>query len=209
MASVCVEPQSRIVRATHVPVLAIVKGFRGYKPEEEKGVRKAEVVEDEALKKLKAAWKACHYSCGEHGTYRMMHEAVKTLKYSAKDIENVSVALAEFQNEVRFSEKAGLFLSALVNNGEDSEFVIHTAHFARPIGYLGYQNTKNITVDGDVGEMLGDRMDGGSIFVRGNASYYVGWMMKSGIITVGGNASHAVGTGMDGGEIHLNGDYAG
>ncbi|NYZ74268.1 hypothetical protein H0O00_03935 [Candidatus Micrarchaeota archaeon] len=205
MASVCAEPQPRIARA-NAPALAMANRFSRYKPEEEKAVRKVEVVEDETLKKIKEAWKACNYDFDSAHTYAKMLEAVKKLEYSAKDVENFSIALAEFQDEEMFPDKAGLFFTVLINYGKDSDYVIHTAHLAEPIDYLGYYNTKNITVKGNTRYRVGYGMKGGTIAVEGNAGQFVGETMKCGIITVGGNADDNVGEMMEGGTIRVNGN---
>ncbi|NYZ74491.1 hypothetical protein H0O00_05080 [Candidatus Micrarchaeota archaeon] len=220
-----------------IPALAMANRFSRYKPETERAVRKVEVVEDKTLKKMKDAWKSCGYVYSDK-YYPEMLETVKKLEYSAKDVEKFSIALAEFRGErasahefgivLGFVHKAGFFLSALMNNCKDSEFVVHTNHLAKPIIYLGYRNTKNIIVNGNVGDYLGEymeggtitvegtagdrvgcSMEGGTIIVKGNAGDEVGYAMEGGTITVKGNAGDDVGERMNGGEIHLNGGYNG
>jgi len=213
----------RIVRVS--PVVAAGSRFEKYKPEEEKGVRKVEVKEDEVLRQLKAAWGKYRPRFYEE-YYPDALKAIRNISYSASDVEKFSLALVEFQGEERFSDKAGLFLSALINNGKDIHYVIHTEHLAE-VFYLGTKNTKNIIVNGNAGSMVGDQMEGGSIIVNGNAGYgvgghmeggtiivngtagdHVGVRMKGGAITVNGNAGNDVGTGMmEGAVIHLNGGY--
>ncbi|NYZ74492.1 hypothetical protein H0O00_05085 [Candidatus Micrarchaeota archaeon] len=180
--------------------------FSRYRPEEEKAVREIEVVEDKTLKKMKDAWKACNVTDEAPDDYSKILKKVKKLEYSAKDIENVSLALVEFQSEENFQWKAGAFLSALMNNSKDTEFVIHTAHLAEPIDYLGYKNTKSITVIGNIGRDVGGLMKDGDIMVDGNAGEAVGVSMKGGTITVNGNAYGYIGQEMDGGTIMVNGD---
>ncbi|MDD5171993.1 MAG: hypothetical protein PHF60_03065 [Candidatus ainarchaeum sp.] len=183
--------------------LAMVKGFKGYGPEQEHAVRVPEVREDDVLKQLRQAWK--EYAAGgrvqskaERTKIALMFEKID---YSADDIENFSIALAEFQDAEDFSNKAGLFLSALMNNCKDSDFTIHTCHLAVPLHLLGHHNTKNITIDGDAGYYLGDTMDGGSITVKGNAGSWVGTGMTSGTITIEGNAGDCAGAHASGPDI--------
>ena len=216
----------------NAPALAMAKGFKGYKPEEEKIVRKAEVVEDEALKQLKDAFRKLKYrsstSNGLHlareALYWKALEGIMQIGYSASNIERFSLALAEFQNEKLFGQKAGFLLSALMNNAEASDFVIHTRHLQLPPDYLGYKNTKNITVKGNINDHVGDSMKGGTItvegdardwvgsnihggaiIVKGNAGRVLGLEMKGGSITVEGNAGDMLGWDMKGGEIHVEG----
>ncbi|NYZ74133.1 hypothetical protein H0O00_03245 [Candidatus Micrarchaeota archaeon] len=186
-------------------VLVMANRFSRYRPETEKAVRKVEVVEDETLRQLKEAWKTCSYTGDSNGDYPEMLKIVKKLRYSAKDVENFSVALAEFRDEKGFSDSAGLFLSALINSGTDSDYVIHTNHWGVPVT-IGEYNTKNITVNGDAGNHLGFAMNGGSIIVNGNARWHPGGLMRGGSIIVNGDAGWYVGLNMRGGSITMNGD---
>jgi len=220
-----VATERRIIRVP--PAVAFGSKFGKYKPEEEKEVRKVEIKEDNVLKKLKAAWKRFRYDIliSWEKNYGVVSGQVKRLEYSSKDVENFCIALAEFQGEEHFGSKAGLFLSALINNGKDTDYVIHTQHLNREIRWLGYGNSRNITVNGntggwvgfgmkggsitvhgDVREAAGMEMKGGAIIVDGNATGRVGGSMKGGSITVNGDAGGWVGLGMKGGEIHLEGD---
>ncbi|NYZ73919.1 hypothetical protein H0O00_02140 [Candidatus Micrarchaeota archaeon] len=195
------------------PVLAMANRFGKYKPETEKAVRKVDVKEDETLKKMKTAWKACSYTHNSTMDYarmfKILKKILKKVKYTAKDVENFSIAIAEFQEETDFGGKAGFFLSALMNKCKDRQFAIHTNHLAGFIHYLGYKNTKNITVDGNAGVNVGWRMKCGTITVNGNARSHVGEGMEDGSIIVEGDAGRSNGWDMKGGEIHFNGDYNG
>jgi hypothetical protein len=209
------------------PVVAMLgKGFRGYKHETEQPVRTAEVKENQVLERLKQAWRDLipgpHLSV--NGYYEKARKILKGLNCSAKDIENFSLVLGEFQTGEQSPGKAGMFLSALINTGNEENYIIHTKHLG-PIDYLGYHNEKSITVrgdakkflgwgmgrgnivvEGDVGDYLGYHMRGGSITVEGNAGESIGWM-RGGAIIVRGDAGAVVGQYMRGGEIHLEGDY--
>ena len=192
------------------PAMAMAKGFGGYGPESEKPVRKVQVAEDEALKRLKEAWTAYQYkvpnNAPEHKQYENALSVVNGLQCSAADIEKFSIVLAEFQCEEYFNRKAGKFLSALMNNGKEDAFVIHTNHLNEHIYWLGYMNTKNITVEGDVGRDVGAYMKSGEIRVGGNADHSVGFQMEGGSITIEGNAGDWIGEDMKGGSITVNGN---
>lgn len=174
--------------------------FSRYRPEKERAVRMPEVVENATLRQLKDAWRrfvraAYEGEEIEHTDEPSMvyYTAIRILKaidYSAKDVEKFSVALAEFQDDVfdynSFVYNAGLFLSALIGNCPDSDFVIHTRHLTNPPRYIGFRNTKNVTVEGSVEDYSGEKM-------------------ASGRITINGDAGVGLGHDMEGGEIHLEG----
>jgi len=208
--------------------LALGSKFGKYKPEEEKDVRKVEVKEDEVLKKLKDAWRRYKHVTVLAGTTNeeKILRAVVGIAYSARDVERFSLALVEFQDELLFPDKASTFLNTIIKNCKDSNYVIHTGHLKTPIGDIGMLNTKNITVNGNVGhnvgcfmkggtitingdatDSLGAEMSGGAITVNGNTGDCVGSHMRGGTIIVNGNAGKLIGEGMLGGEIQLNGDY--
>jgi formylmethanofuran dehydrogenase subunit C len=189
------------------PALAIGGRFGKFGPEEEKASRKAEVKETEAVRQMKEVWKLNPDYNGNVAYYGCILAAIKDLRFTAKDVEKFSLALVEFQFEDKFYWKAGLFLSALINSGEDSDYMIHTQHLAVLPRWLGYKNEKNIIVNGNAGDCVGERMKGGRITVKGNAGGWVGNEMKGGSIIVNGNAACTVGYRMKGGEIWLEGDY--
>ena len=189
-----------------VPAIAMANKFSRYKPEEEQVVRKAEVFENRTQKQLKDVWKACGYTRLPNADYSRMANALAGLRYSAKDIEEFSLALGGLEGEERFPLKAGVFLSALINNCHEQVFAVHIAHLAEKPDCMGYRNTKQIIVRGDCGNSLGYEMMGGSITVEGNVGHWTGGFMKQGAITVKGNAGHDIGQLMEGGSITIEGD---
>jgi hypothetical protein len=187
-------------------------GFGPYKPESEHAIRQPEVKRDaavEALVKLYHGTKGTDPGSDNNGCANIsgiISPPLKNHGYSAKDIENFSIALAEFQEDDGFNSFAGLLLSVLVNNGKEVDYVIHTAHLSVPIWYLGYENTKNITVKGNVGGAIGRNMQGGTITVEGNAGCQAGEHMRSGTLIVRGNADNQAGFGMTGGTLIVQGN---
>jgi hypothetical protein len=167
--------------------MAARKKFRGYKSEAKKLTREAGSKD----------WEK---------NYQAMLLVVEKLQYTENDVAGFSLALEEFQHEHKFFEKAGLFLSALINSGKGSDYEIHTKHLAVLFDHLGHKNEKNITVDGDVGRELGIEMKAGRITVNGDAGEEVGREMKGGSVTVNGNVGKGVGYFMEGGNITVNGD---
>jgi formylmethanofuran dehydrogenase subunit C len=206
-------------KTADAPALAIGGRFGKFHPEEEKASRRVEVKENEAIRQLKTAWKAFEpghcmrnrYAIEEKDrVYRSILQTVANLHYTAQDVENFSLMLAEFQAEDKFLDKYGFFLSALINSGENSDYVIHTYHLDIPSGMtfvgLGFRNEKNITINGVAGNYLGCQMKSGSITVNGDAALKVGLEMKSGSITVKGNVKQWAGQKMKGGRITIEGD---
>ncbi len=192
-------------------ILAANKRFGRYGTEHEHIVRKAEVKKDPAVEGLKELYRKTKAldSENEDSIHDRMVYSLKNHSHSAADIQQFSIALAEFQEEIWFFINAGLFLSALMNNGKDNNYVIHTRHLSVPIIHLGYKNTKNITVKGDVGNTVGYSMEKGLITVKGDADAWIGYKMNGGTICVEGDAGTAVGTWMNGGEIHIEGEICG
>jgi hypothetical protein len=193
------------------PALAMAGKFGRYKPEEERAVRRVEVRLNPALQKIIKVWELPTYIGIPDLYYNGMLDLLKTKKaaYTAKDVEAFSIALAKFQDERRFSYKAGLFLSALADHCREDAFVIHTTHLTRPVHEICYMNRKNIIVDGNVGMECGRQMMGGSITVNGDAGNYVGEDMADGLIIVNGDAGNYVGARMERSIINVEGKAGG
>jgi hypothetical protein len=213
-------------------IVAASRRFSGYKPETEHPAMAQKVEPTRALAEMKIAWAKCvyHHDCelDWDSKYPDMLAKIRDIRYSAQDIEAFSIALAGFQNMRQPSFKAGLYLSALINNCDESMFAIHSDHLGRPLDCLGYRNRKEIVVEGSVGREVGFEMEGGAIIVKGDAGHCLGEFMRGGSITVegdagagvgsmmrcgriivNGDAGERVGEDMGGGEIHLNGGYGG
>ena len=227
-----------------VPVLAINSPFTRYGPENERVVRETDVKQDKAVEEMKELYRKTKsinrpnrnalllpgHNPDDYviSWYNHAADSLKKCHYSAAEIERFSIALTAFQDEITFPEKAGLFLSVLINNCKNKDCVVHTAHLAVSIDYLGYKNTKNITVEGNAGlyvgnemkrgtitvkgnagNLTGNRMRGGTILVKGNTGESVGLGMRCGNIFVDGNAGHSVGAWAKGGKIHIEGRIEG
>ena len=232
----------RIVRVN--PVLAVGSKFAKYAPETERDVRVPEITVDRALARLRKVWdryvRACSLDPNKPGSllsetwddekdrhpYRLAMILLEDVKYPARAVEQFSILIPEFQGPECFSRMAGYFLTALVNNGRNFDYVLHTKHYGFAVSEIGTQNSKRIIVDGDVGNLAGTDMRSGRLLINGNADDSLGCAMKGGIIIINGNATEGVGSEMEGGtiivkgnadrgvgfrmmggEIHLEGDY--
>jgi hypothetical protein len=123
-----------------------------------------------------------------------------------EDIEMFSLTLRQFENEATFDMKAGLFLSALINDSPDESFTIHTSHLDARLHYIGSYNKKDIIVNGHAGDLAASDMGGGSILIHGDAGGSLAIGLRGGIIRVDGNAGEKAGFMMKGGSIHISGD---
>jgi hypothetical protein len=180
--------------------------FGGFRPESEKMIRTAEIEMNPALVGMIDAWHRCSDEMITEKSYFEMYGRIKMLRYTATDVAAFSIYLGELQNEMLFNFKAGTYLSALINNSEEREFVIHTKHLMEPINHIGYLNSKMIIVEGDAGDDAGARMVAGTLIINGNADFSVGNAMQGGVIIVNGNAEERVGTEMSGGSITIKGN---
>jgi len=121
-------------------------------------------------------------------------------------ITEFSLLLGEYENNKYFENFTGLYLSALINKSKDKDFKIITNGLSKTIDYIGYENAKNIDVNGNAGDKVGDGMKNGEITINGNAGDEVGYYMEDGEITINGNAGYGVGDGMKDGKITINGN---
>lgn len=205
--------------------LAFANRFQKYAPMEEKTVRDVQVTENEVVTQLKRLFRQTKYEGDpfyDEAFHKQVARLVKGLDYSAKDVELFSLALIELQKDFKdifmvthfglpwgfgSSTKVGLFLSALINEGKDRDYIIHTENLSFAIFDLGFKNTKNITVVGPVGNRLGILMKSGTIVVTGHVADQIGVHMDGGTIRVKGNTGDDIGEDMQDGKIYLSGNY--
>jgi len=128
------------------------------------------------------------------------------LKTSSDNITEFSLLLGEHENNKYFEDFTGCYLSALINSSKDKDFKIFTNYLSKNIDFIGYENAKNIDVNGNVGGRVGWNMKDGEITVNRNVEWGVGWNMKDGKITINGNAGDSVGWRMKRGKIIINGN---
>ena len=204
-------------RVRSIPVITRANSrFDRYRTEPSHEVRRTDVKEDKTLAQLKEAFRNFNFETkGKEKSdkdiafnYEKALLLVKTLNYNARDIENFGIAILEFRDYPEFGFCAGIFLSALINNGSERDYVINTKAFGDhvEIHCFGFRNTKNIIVNGGLGVSIGDFMESGSIVINGNAGISIGQQMKDGIITINGNARVYVGFYMEGGKVIVNGN---
>lgn len=155
--------------------------------------------------------------------YREWDDAIKksNLKYLASDLSCLSIFMQPLFE--RYDHYFGFFLSSLINNCKDDEISMNVSNY--PINFLATQNTKDLTVIGNVGEnfcmsmisgnvklignaydSLGSGLADGEIIVDGNVGMYCADYMKNGKIIVNGNCGSCVGSTLRGGIVVVNGN---
>lgn len=189
----------KVMPRTHIDWL------KHYAPETEKKFRNLAVKEDETLKKLKDAYRKLEYQ-GDGEEYNTAVSLIYCIKYSSEDVTNFSIALAEFQEDGFYNYRAGLLLSALVNESKEDNFMIITEHLGQRIDKLGHHNKKNLVIQGNTGGSVGEWMESGTVTVQGDVGRWVGINMKDGRITIQGNAGYGVGCSMEAGKIIVKGN---
>jgi hypothetical protein len=189
-------------RDTHI--LAAAGRFGRFGPEEEKAVRLPEIAQDKRLGDILAAWKEFVWRDIKPtaNPLQISDELPAGLECSAKDVEALSIHLAELQGEKDFESKSGAFLSALIKRSRDMDFIIHTSHLQKLVRFIGVMNTKNIIVEGNTGIFSAGGMISGTLLINGNAGNLAGTSMEGGILTIAGDAQQ-IALDMKGGEIHL------
>jgi|SRR5208283_2619044 len=214
----------RAGRKNEPSIVAASGRFGGFTPETERNIRETVVVKDAKLIELLDLFRSIkfgiHWNADEKFGY--LEPLARGHHVSSVDIAKFSLALVELAGEELFDVKAGLLLSALINNSPEERFSVFTSHLECYPSFFAYRNTKHIEVNGPLSGDAGWSMDGGSLLVKGdvrgdlgssirNGSIIVegdvwagtGTSMHGGIIEVKGNALGTVGDGMDDGEIRL------
>jgi len=150
---------------------------------------------------LKHALADC--SAGEIGNFVISLESYEDLLAKKKSSMG---RIGRPNPEEKYSEQIGLYVSALINHSRDNEFNLFTRHIQGEIDNIGYLNNgKKITIEGSVGDYIGESMVDGEITVKGNVSDHLGLRMNGGKIKVNGIAKQRAGQWMRDGEIYVFG----
>ena len=175
---------------------------------EQKGIeRKLTVVGNRAVEAMESAFLKIlgpEIKQAQHSYYDYLQLA-KKMSYTPEDVKIFSIRLVQFQTTPEFGEAAGLFLSALMNASEHSNFEIVAKSLSIPLEYLGNENTKNVKVDGDAGRCFGWNMKSGRLVLLGGAQDSAGLKMSGGELIINGNAGEFAGSDMEGGKLIVRG----
>jgi formylmethanofuran dehydrogenase subunit C len=185
-------------------LIAVGSRFGKYNPEAEKKARELQLARNLAIDGMVEAWNRCDFSKGYFlDNYPVCENEIEKIKvrYTDEDVRSFSIMLGAFAEEPRFTEKAGMFLSALIHNCNSPLVTIVTRHLSPPPDCIGCYNTKEFVVDGPAGDQLGAFMTSGRIIVRGDAGDEAGAHMTGGEIVITGSAGRHLGEEMTGGGI--------
>lgn len=151
-------------------LLSARKKFGKYKDEEQKAVRKADVGETTTLAKLVAAWATFEPTFDGDGGQEELEERIKDIRASAEDVKEFCKYLegALDAEEDGRMEKAGVFLSAVINTGCDSHYELDLWKIGC-LKWLCSNNTKNVDIGGHVANSFAVTMDAGRVELFGNA----------------------------------------
>ncbi|MFH0860860.1 MAG: hypothetical protein V1921_06630 [Candidatus Altiarchaeota archaeon] len=160
------------------------------------------LLKDPIAEKIATLYKdtADRYRTDPSAQYMMVEPHTRKFNLNSGQIQTILLALEKtFGEDEHFHWRAGIILSALINNSKDKEFRIKTA---TPLSCLGYNlKGKKLVVDGDVGNLTGAHMINGELVVNGNAGDNTGWDMHHGRIRITGNAGARTGHHMSGDTI--------
>lgn len=192
------------------------KKFDRFKREPPKQIRGIHVEGNEAIEQIaEAVRKVDRFIRGEFKytapdlidrTCMKASEVIAGIEYDADDIEGFTFTMHDRDTERLpfFGPATGHVISALINNGRDQDYIVHTEFLTRVIQMVGYRNTKNITIEGGC-DYVGWKMSAGRIIVNGNAMNGVGRFMRGGEIYIEGAYNNIIGEDMIGGKIFHNG----
>ena len=105
----------------------------------------------------------------------------------ASDIEQLSIILGRYDDQIMFEFDAGEFLTKCFNVCKDDNISVYTMGWKSPAHAFSLNNRKNVIIYGDVGNSLGRSMTHGKITVNGNAGTDLGGNMSGGEIYINGN----------------------
>ncbi|MFH0737048.1 MAG: hypothetical protein V1827_01130 [Candidatus Micrarchaeota archaeon] len=211
-------PQTRFARPEESKSAMNMAGrFGRYSKEQGQDVRKSKTG-DETLQKLLSEFKTLTSHCplGPDGYfyhddyYRKIHSIVQAFPfpYRQEDIARLCVTMASFIEEIGAFGRAdaGIFLSALVNNGPPGKYLLPQRQFDHPLAYLGIRNNPGheTVIDGDA-RRAGLKMTGGKVTVTGNCEGDAGTEMEGGTLIIQGDMEGDIGKGMKGGIIEVHG----
>ena len=144
--------------------------------------------------------------------YEHAEGIVAEMEFEAADIEAFCLHATQSSDLGFFlMGPLGLYLSALCNACTETEIRMNLGTRGTRIPLLGYRlrTGLSLTVEGDLGDLVGISLDGGHLEIRGNVGRYLGAGMTKGRTDIKGEAGRFIGEQMIGGEIHLSGKIGG
>jgi len=135
--------------------------------------------------------------------YYAFFDSLFERKVDLKQIDSDTIQKVVEELETEHWRWDGIPVSVLINRSPEQKIRIETEG---EWNYMGMFNTKNLIIEGDVGDCAGCRMPKGKIEIKGSAGNLLGCCIKGGKIMVEGSAGDVVGPLMSGGEIMIKRD---
>lgn len=133
------------------------------------------------------------YTDGKEELYEVTESLLENRDYQSEE-------LAQFASENLEGQYDGIFLSAAINQMNDERIELPALN---DLELIGWKNTKEVAIYGDVKAEIGKEMQGGKIEVVGDAEEKVGESMTGGEITINGQNHEKAGWKMQGGSIEI------
>ena len=196
--------------------------FSRYAPEQEAQSRVPSVRSDSVLRRINEIWgsypsKKFFEAADTRKRSKAIRE-IRALGHTPGDIADFVLSMNSLPDPGKTQFSGGYFVSDLINNCPAESFELHTRHLDLPLNGLGFRNTKQIAIHGDVGDMLALGMLSGRIIVHGNAGSaqpasgpdakvgpIAACNMHGGVLIVEGDVC-GVGERMVGGSVFVLGD---
>ncbi len=171
-----------------------------------------QIAENPIIKKISSAYEKFlseFSSRNDEIRYRSACDLARKLDCSAKNVKEFSILLKKYEGCEGFNW-SGIFLSALINRSDDTDFEVFSKHLTGDssntgLSGIGYKNSKNVIVVGDVFSDVGTFMKSGKLIVKENSKFEVGSDMQGGEIIIEGTASGSIGNLMQNGHIIVKG----
>lgn len=189
--------------------------FKGFKPESEASVRGADVQKTTQTKAIMAAWFADKFEgdCNADYAYGCALDALSGIRATAAEINEFIEFLKTLpENDLNykggkydFRERAGTFLSALINTSEEPVFDINLSGLV-PLDDLAYENCKDLTITGNVGDNVGFANEG-KLEIFGDSGDMLGFAHGGGELILWGHCQGEAGQCMDGGKLVIHGEF--
>jgi hypothetical protein len=181
------------------PILEANRRFGKYKKEEQSAVRQKEKAGMSVIGRLLRAYERfefLHDQWFENDRDReklleftLAKGLIENIEYTSDDIELLSHIMAQ-KDLGEIESGYGFFLNVLIQCSQETDFRIVTSGIGERVSQLGTNNTKNIIVNGGLGEYAFARgMTGGIIDVHGFADIVPGDCLVRGTIIIRGSAN--------------------
>ncbi len=171
--------------------LALLTKRKSVRPSEPTIVANVKRNASEDLVKL---WDSLEFRNTEQ-CYRDACELAKTVDYDSIDISGFITKIAGSNDR-----KTGLFISALLNHGDEAEYIIDVRDLGRP-SLIGFRATSRVTIVGNCGPHAGKEQIGGELTFKDDTDYGAAAWKSGGTTIIEGSSGDFTGLCMRGGDL--------